>query len=76
MILIPRVILPQSQQLQELYRTLPPNLPETHHPRAPTLQDQHRSLTPNFTNFIVCRHPVCRSSIVQYHPVYKTYINR
>ncbi|KAH3844230.1 hypothetical protein DPMN_086486 [Dreissena polymorpha] len=77
MILIPRVILPQSDSTgrgrpiyrkpiireHQLYKTnIAPNLPVTHHPRASTLQDQHRSLTPNFTNFIVCRHPVCRSS--------------
>ncbi|KAH3769333.1 hypothetical protein DPMN_170583 [Dreissena polymorpha] len=77
MILIPRVILPQSDSTgsgrpiyrkpiirgNQLYKTnIAPDLPETHHPRTTTLQDHHRSLTPNFTNFIVCRHPVCRNS--------------
>ncbi|KAH3784712.1 hypothetical protein DPMN_162676 [Dreissena polymorpha] len=58
MILIPRVILPQSDSTgrgrpiyrkpiirgHQLYKTnIAPNLPETHHPRTPTLQHQHRA---------------------------------
>ncbi|KAH3895069.1 hypothetical protein DPMN_019229 [Dreissena polymorpha] len=108
MILIPRVILPQSDSTgrgrpiyrkpiirgHQLYKTnIAPNLPETHHPRAPTLQDQHRAQSTgnpssagtnstrptSFTDtklHKLYRLPTPSLQELQYHPVYKTYINR